>query len=107
MDIVLIKISCPKILPFTAFGMPITSTDDQGRMNSYPLMRVQAVNLGNDNVIATTDAVVPVSTEVDCRDCHALGEIAADTSVWPDLDFIASAAPCLPQARNVMIVMAA
>ena len=76
---------------FTIFGLPITSMDDQGRMNSYPLMRVQAVDLLSDNVIATTDAVVPVSTEVDCRDCHALDEIAADTSVWPDLDFIPSA----------------
>jgi hypothetical protein len=63
---------------FTAQGIPITSVDDQGRLNSYPLMRVQAVASGSGAVLATTDAVVPVSTEVDCRDCHALGQVAAD-----------------------------
>jgi len=81
----------PEFTWFTAFGMPITATDDLGRMNSYPLMRVQAVDNGTGNVVATTDAVVPVSTEVDCRDCHALGKVAADDLVWPDLDFVAPA----------------
>ena len=66
---------------FTAQGIPMTSIDDAGRFNSYPLMRVQAVELGSGEVLATTDAVVPVSTEVDCRDCHALGEVGADSSV--------------------------
>lgn len=28
---------------FTAQGIPMTSIDDAGRFNSYPLMRVQAV----------------------------------------------------------------
>lgn len=68
---------------FTAQGIPITSVDDQGRLNSYPLMRVQAVDTASGQVLATTDAVVPVSTEVDCRDCHALGEVAADPSARP------------------------
>ncbi|MGA9572539.1 MAG: PKD domain-containing protein [Lysobacterales bacterium] len=63
---------------FTAQGVPMTSIDDKGRFNSYPLMRVQAVDLVSGNVLATTDGVAPVSTEVDCRDCHALGEVGAD-----------------------------
>jgi len=63
---------------FTAQGIPMTSTDDTGRFNSYPLIRVQAVELASGAVLATTDAVVPVSTEVDCRDCHALGAVGAD-----------------------------
>jgi len=62
---------------FTAQGIPITSVDDAGHLNSYPLMRVQAVGAG-DEVLATTDAVVPVSTEVDCRDCHTRGLVGAD-----------------------------
>jgi len=62
----------------TAQGIAITSTDDQGHFNSYPIMRVQAVDIASGNVIATTDAVVPVSTEVDCRDCHAMGEVGSD-----------------------------
>lgn len=68
----------------TAQGIPITSVDDSGRLNSYPLMRVQAVDTGSGQVLATTDAVVPVSTEVDCRDCHALGEVAADPAARTD-----------------------
>jgi len=66
---------------FTAQGVPMTSIDDMGRFNSYPLMRVQAVDVVTGDVLATTDAVAPVSTEVDCRDCHARGEVGADTSV--------------------------
>ena len=62
----------------TAQGIAMTSIDDTGRFNSYPLMRVQAVEIASGDVIATTDAVVPVSTEVDCRDCHALGEVGSD-----------------------------
>jgi hypothetical protein len=69
---------------FTAQGIPITSVDDAGRLNSYPLMRVQATDAASGQVVATTDAVVPVSTEVDCRDCHGIGQVGAD-----------------PQARNV------
>ena len=63
---------------FTAQGIPITSVDDAGRLNSYPLMRVQALDPASGQIMATTDAVVPVSTEVDCRDCHALGRVGAD-----------------------------
>ena len=63
---------------FTAQGIPMSSVDDQGRLNSYPLVRVQAYDQASGAVLATTDAVVPVSTEVDCRDCHALGEVGAD-----------------------------
>jgi hypothetical protein len=65
---------------FTAQGIPITPVDDAGRPNSYPLMRVQARDAASGQVLATTDAVVPVSTEVDCRDCHAIGQVGADPS---------------------------
>lgn len=65
---------------FTAQGIPLTSIDDRGRFNSYPLMRIQAVEASTGQVLATTDAVAPVSTEVDCRDCHAVGEVGADPS---------------------------
>ena len=77
---------------FTAQGIPMTSIDDKGRFNSYPLMRVQAVDIGSGQVIGTTDAVVPVSTEVDCRDCHALGQVGSDSGARiGGPDFIAAA----------------
>ncbi|MCB9849442.1 MAG: hypothetical protein H6817_01915 [Phycisphaerales bacterium] len=63
---------------FTAQGIPMTAVDDRGRPNSYPLARVQVVESSTGTILATTDTVVPVSTEVDCRDCHTLGEVGAD-----------------------------
>jgi len=56
---------------FVAPGIPMTPTDDVGRHNPYPLMRIQAKN-GAGEVVATTDTVVPVSEEVNCAGCHAL-----------------------------------
>ena len=57
---------------FTARGVPITPYDDQGRKNYFPLMRLIASDSTN-NVLATTDIVLPVSDEMDCRACHASG----------------------------------
>jgi hypothetical protein len=63
---------------FTALGVPMFGIDDTGRLNSYPLMRVQGVDNISGNVLATTDVVLPVSSEVDCRDCHTKGRIASN-----------------------------
>lgn len=57
---------------FTAVGIPITPYDDQGRKNPYPLMRLVASD-GLGNTVASTDIVLPVSDEMDCRACHASG----------------------------------
>jgi hypothetical protein len=62
---------------FTAAGVPITPTDDAGAHNPYPLLRVAAFDRTTGEPLAHIDAVVPVSQEVDCRTCHATGEIAA------------------------------
>ncbi|MBI1285503.1 MAG: hypothetical protein GC183_14405 [Thiobacillus sp.] len=63
---------------FEAAGVPITTFDDFGRENAYPLMRVQAMaSEGNTlgvaagTVLASLDTVVPVSGEADCKACHA------------------------------------
>ncbi len=63
----------------TAQGIPMTNVDDKGRLNSYPLLRIQAVD-NNGAVLATSDVVAPVSAEVDCRDCHTAGKVGADSS---------------------------
>jgi len=57
---------------FRAEGIPITPYDDAGGKNPYPLMHLVARD-ANSNVIATTDIVLPVSDEMDCRVCHASG----------------------------------
>jgi hypothetical protein len=57
---------------FEAAGIPITPVDDAGRSNPYPLMRLTAKTTGG-TVLATTDVVLPVSSEMDCRACHSSG----------------------------------
>jgi hypothetical protein len=61
---------------FEATGIPITPTDDAGRHNSYPMMRLKARD-GKGALLAQVDVVLPVSDEMDCRACHASGSGAA------------------------------
>ena len=63
---------------FSAEGIPISTFDDSGRENSYPLVRVQALatkgnRLGKPDgeVLASIDTVLPVSGEANCAGCHA------------------------------------
>jgi hypothetical protein len=64
---------------FSAEGVPAVNWDDAGRLNAYPLMRVQAVPKGlaptvPGNVLATLDTVAPVSGEANCRSCHTTAD---------------------------------
>lgn len=67
---------------FAAYGVPITPYDDQLRKNTYPMMRLAASN-GNTRV-ASSDIVLPVSDEMDCRLCHGsgAGPAAAPPAGW-------------------------
>jgi hypothetical protein len=56
---------------FSEEGIPIMPVDDEGRNNSYPLLRVQARDKATGEILATTDSVVPVASEADCQQCHA------------------------------------
>ena len=60
-----------------AEGIPITPRDDAGAANRYPMFRLVARDAGSGAVLATTDIVLPVSDEMDCRACHASGAGAA------------------------------
>ena len=73
---------------FAADGVPILPIDDAGQLNAYPLMRVSA-SAGGSAEVASLDVVLPVASEADCQNCHAIGEVAAPTSstidyVFPD-----------------------
>jgi PKD repeat protein len=61
---------------FIAEGIPITPYDDAGRKNTYPMMRLVAKDSGG-NVLATTDIVLPISDEMDCKACHSSNSSAA------------------------------
>ncbi len=70
---------------FTAKNIPVTDIDDSGRVNPFPLMRVQAVDNKTQQPIenATIDAVVSAAKDFHCSECHEKGKIAAN----PDVDF--------------------
>ena len=73
---------------FSAEGVPITPTDDALLNNTYPLLRIAAVDKAG-SPIGHLDVVVPVATETDCKTCHATGTIAAQGpgpgTGWADL----------------------
>lgn len=71
---------------FAADGVPVMPVDDQGRSNAYPLMRVQARNKSDGQILASTDVVLPVASEADCQGCHAPVVDCASTSVDTGLD---------------------
>lgn len=62
---------------FTAQGIPVTSRTNAGRTSYYPMFRVQAVSRANGSVLGYTDAVTPVSDEMNCASCHNTGGTAA------------------------------
>lgn len=70
----------PSMKWFAADGVPILPVDDAGQLNAYPLMRVTASHPATGEALAGLDVVLPVASEADCQNCHALGEVAAPIS---------------------------
>lgn len=62
---------------FAADGIPILPIDDNGNPNSYPLMRVQAIDKADPANVASVDIVLPVASEADCQGCHAASDDSA------------------------------
>ncbi len=93
---------------FTASGIPITATDDNGETNHYPMMRITAVDKATGEILAYTDIVLPVSDEMHCGDCHSTGGIAANQSTalkysigaWSE----ASGDPEVEYRENILIL---
>ena len=54
---------------FVATGIAVSPYPQQGGFDPYPVMAIEARDI-NNQVIATTKLVVPVSTELGCRTCH-------------------------------------
>jgi len=65
---------------WSATGIPLTPIMDNGMENSYAISRIN-VSSGN-RVMATTQAVIPVSWEITCNLCHnrpGFASVATDT----------------------------
>jgi len=81
------KVNDPQAIPynssqnaFVAQFIPASNVDDKGRVNPYPVMRVEAKVDGA--TVAKADTVYTTASETRCRECHLPGGIAADDDVW-------------------------
>ncbi len=54
---------------FVAEGLAVLPYGNDGKVNPYPLLTVEARD-GAGELLATTQVAVPVSTEWGCRNCH-------------------------------------
>ena len=57
---------------FEASGLPITPIDDKLNSNYFPMVKVTAVD-STGKAVASSSAVLPVSSEINCKTCHASG----------------------------------
>ena len=72
---------------FEATGIPITPLDDNMNTNNYPMVRVVASD-SFGQAIATSDTVLPISSEINCGVCHSsnTGNLNAEPpSGWVNL----------------------
>lgn len=73
-------------------GIPLSPFDDAGRQNPFPLVRVEASAAGM--VVATSDAVLPVSSETSCSNCHSAAQDMPDArSIAPAKTLLAAGLP--------------
>ncbi len=61
---------------FEAEGIPLTPYNNDGSKNYYPLVKVTAKDSSTHQVLATAQAVLPISDEMDCKRCHASNSLA-------------------------------
>lgn len=71
----------PDQMAFVSQFIPMSDVDDKGRVNPYPLLRVEARDKSG-NTVAKADAVYTSASETRCRECHLPGGMAADEEVW-------------------------
>lgn len=83
---------------FTAEGIPLTLYDDARMKNYYPMMRLTAKN-SSGTVLATTDIVLPISDEMDCRSCHGSG---SSNAARPLSGWVNSADPVHDYRLNIL-----
>ncbi len=56
-------------LGYVATGIPITPYDDDGTWDPYGTANITVLD-SNNQVLQTASVVAPVSTEMDCKNCH-------------------------------------
>lgn len=82
---------------FVAYGIPITPYDDKGNPNQYAMMRLTASNAVG--ALRSTDIVLPVSDEMNCRLCHLSG---SDPAAKPAAGWVNQAHPGRDYRLNIL-----
>jgi hypothetical protein len=67
-------------------GIPIVPIDDAGKENPYPLATIEVRRRSTNEVVARTQAVVPVSTEMSCNLCHNTPGVSPASDMLMDHD---------------------
>lgn len=83
---------------FIAEGIPITPYDDNHLKNPYPMMHLVARD-GSGAVLATTDIVLPVSDEMDCKSCHSS---SSGPAAQPQPDWVHNINPEIDVRLNIL-----
>jgi hypothetical protein len=58
-----------------------SDVDDSGRINPYPLFRVEAKDKSTGASLAATDTAITTSRDYKCRECHTYGGLGANPNV--------------------------
>ncbi|AJE04136.1 carboxypeptidase-like regulatory domain-containing protein [Geobacter pickeringii] len=61
-------------LGFVATGIPVTPYDDDGTWDPYGTATITVTNTATGAVLQTASVVVPVSTEMNCSNCHGMAD---------------------------------
>lgn len=67
-------------------GVPLVPIDDSGRENPYPLASIEVRRRDSNAVVARTQAVMPVSTEMSCNLCHNTPGMSVASGILSDHD---------------------
>jgi hypothetical protein len=65
---------------FTALGMPVVPVNDAGVWDPFQVININ-VKDATGNIIATTQATVPTSDEINCAKCHTGGGVSVFTNI--------------------------
>jgi cytochrome bd-type quinol oxidase subunit 1 len=58
------------LMAYTADQIPVTPYNDSGQVNPYPRFTIEARDTHTGEVLAVTQTVATVSTELGCKNCH-------------------------------------
>ncbi len=94
---------------FEAEGIPMTPFPDNPKFDSnnnpiknfYPTVKVVARDL-NNNLLAETTTVLPVSDEMTCKGCHASTTVSS--AAKPSPDWVKDSNPDKDWKRNVLLL---